>query len=178
MFGSIRDFPARLGALVTLSFSVVAGWPLSPSDQMDREQVTSICIDDLAVPDQDREAFNAAAIPESILQLAGKRIRIQGNMIPSLYKSGFLFSGVTRGKSYPLATPIQDLPIQCLLIAATHDGQKLTFTDKTITVEGELAISPVFSEDGTLYVLYRLRDVEFEKTSLEKGRRRSLTWGC
>lgn len=141
--------------------------------------LVAITVDDLAVPGLDRADFDGSLIPDSVRALAGRRIRIRGEFLPSFDRHTLVFVGETAGETYSNMKFWNSPAHSYIPVTADLERQDdPTYRVGPVVVEGRLHIVPFFSIDGRLGALYEIRDATFDSGHLSCDHQPILHHGC
>lgn len=136
-------------------------------------------VDDLDFGLRDPRRFKRSDIPERILRLDGKRVRIYGDMQPTFRATGlkgFIFSGDTRGRFYHSSWSLV-VPLHLSIPVYLRKGTSTSYTGKPIVIEGIIRVKPWVFE-GKVLRLYKIEDATSRETERRTGFKRSVGHGC
>jgi hypothetical protein len=158
-------------------FAASMGFSAQPPSQ---REYPLVCVDDLAIPLENRRGFDLTLIPDHVRKLEGQRVRIIGTMVPSFQAKGireFVLNGGTRGRGYS-SNPIKKVPVQYYIPVAMRMGETAEYSLRFVEVTGQLKIRPEITDDGMLIWLYHLKDASVSRAASPHGLSMSIHLGC
>lgn len=141
-----------------------------------------ISVERLALPIKNRNEFQESLIPKDVNKLAGRRVRLVGQMFPTFKQTGlteFVFAGdIRRESKWYNITSSKIPPVHYLISVRMQEGTTFDFIQRTpIAVEGRLVIEPEFVE-GELFNLYQIKNAAVVPTKRQEGFKASIGVGC
>lgn len=138
----------------------------------------NISVDDLELPIRSRAEFKFSVIPDDVMQLNGKRVRMIGQMfrplVPREVKE-FAFNGDTERETGPALLLLEPYkaPLEYMIMVSLKDGTTTKSTGGVIQVEGRLSIDAKWSK-GEILFLYKIEDATIRPAEREDGFNPSL----
>jgi hypothetical protein len=120
----------------------------------DPNAVRAISFEDLDLPMEPDTLFQDWMLTQRVRDLDGKRVRITGFMLPTYESRGIRQFIMLREKECPYGPGGQAHHV----IAVTLQKASARYTEKPITVEGVLSVSPFTGENDKTWAVYALDD--------------------
>ena len=141
----------------------------------------NISVDDLELPIRSRAEFKFSVIPDDVMQLNGKRVRMIGQMYNPVIRaapapiSAFVFSGDTQEDGEPvyINNPSNAALHQLLRVHLKKGTTTDEATTGVIQVEGRFTIE-VERWNGEILFLYKIEEATIRPANREEGFRPSL----
>jgi hypothetical protein len=131
-----------------------------PAKRSEQGEAIEVAFEDIQLPIQADMVFRPFMLTDRVRELDGKRIRINGFMLPDTKTKGI--------KQFVLLKNIQckfgpggqaDHLVNVLMV----EGASATFRDDAIMVEGVLSVNPFQGPDGNTWSIYDLACERVEK---------------